>query len=184
MGEHETVAALSQQVAELRDAFEDVRAKVTRWDARLQREGIGGTLMLRLEIKKLREQVVTLSAGLANALASGKLKIPVAPRWDDLDPASETAQIDALQAWVDEFLAVQYPGYRLASCWAAHREALWELGTLYAEWQRINNDPAGTDLAGALWFHERWLPGALSRLGRSITCDEGGCRLGRPDRRR
>jgi hypothetical protein len=172
MGEHETIAELAAQVAEL-------KATVAAWDARLEREGIGATLVVRLEIKQLREKVAELAAGLAAALDTGKLKDPPAPRWDGLESAEEAAQLAALRAWVGSFLAVQYPGYRLPACWLAHREALWELGTLHAEWQRVNGDPRGADLAGALWFHERWLPGVLGRLARSIPCDEAGCQARR-----
>jgi hypothetical protein len=183
MGEHETVAALAAQVGELRQLADSLKATVTRWDARLEQE-VGGGLVLRLEVKKLREEVAGLAATLSAALDSGKLKLPLAPRWDSLDPDEEATQLAALRAWVDGFLTVEYPGYPLTACWPAHREALWELGALHAEWQRINADAArAVDLAGALSFHERWLPGVLSRLTRSIGCDAAGCRLAAPGRR-
>ena len=56
MAEHETVAALAAQVGELRELAERLKTTVTQWDARLQREGIGGTFVLRTEVKKLRER--------------------------------------------------------------------------------------------------------------------------------
>jgi hypothetical protein len=182
VSEPDTVAALAAQVGELRELAGSLKATVTAWDARLEREGVGATLVVRLEIKKLREKVDELAAVLAAALDTGKLKDPPAPRWDGLEPAEEAGQLAALRAWADSFLAVQYPGYRLPACWQAHREALWELGTLHAEWQRVYGDPRGADLAAALWFHERWLPGVLGRLARSIPCDEAGCRAALADR--
>ena len=185
MGEHETVAALAAQVGELRELADGLKTTVTQWDARLEREGIGGTFVLRTEVKMLREEVAGLSATLAAALDTGKLKpAPSGPRWDDLDRDEEATQLAELRAWVDDFLTVEYPGYPLASCWPAHREALWELGTLHAEWQRITANEGELDLAGALSFHERWLPGVLSRLTRSIGCDVAGCKLSDPRARR
>lgn len=177
MSEHETPDTMAAQVGELRALVASLKATVTQWDARLEREGIGATLVLRLEVKKLREEVAALSAILSGALDTGKLKDPPAPRWDEAAPAEEAGQLADLRAWVDGFLSVQYPGYPLPACWPSHREALWELGTLHAEWQRVYGDPRGPELAGALWFHERWLPGVLARLTHSIPCDEAGCQL-------
>jgi len=177
VGEHEAIDALAERVDELSKRVVAVAATVTQWDARLERGGIGATFLVRLEVKKLREEVAGLAAALSDALDTGKLKDPPAPRWDQPGPGEDGGQLAVLQSWVDGFLTVQYPGYRLPACWPAHREALWELGNLHAEWQRVYGDPRGADLAGALWFHERWLPGVLARLARSIPCDEAGCHL-------
>lgn len=66
----------------------------------------------------------------------------------------------------------------MPGCWEAHPAALWELGNLHAEWQRIYADPRGADLESALWFHERWLPGTIGRLNRAINSDGAiGCRV-------
>ena len=74
---------------------------------------------------------------------------------------------------------MHYPGYvaRLPRCWAAHGEAVWELSTLAAEWGRIYADEENRDLASALAWHDRFLPGVLARLAAAITCDETGCRV-------
>jgi hypothetical protein len=185
MSERDSVSALTGQVEELRQqlaqACADIasaKAIVTQWDARLEREGIGATFVMRAEFKKLREQVADLATALAGAMERGKLKNPPAPRWDDLDRSEAAAQFADLRGWVDGVLRVQYPEYPLPACWAAHREALWELGTLRAEWLRIYPSPGqGGDLVGALEFHERWLPGVLNRLNRAIPCDQAGCHL-------
>jgi hypothetical protein len=132
--------------------------------------------MMRRDFKKLGEKVEALAAALANAVDQGKLEAPAAPRWDDLDQAEEAAQIAALRGWVNGVLRVQYPEYTLPACWEAHRAALWELGNLHAEWRRVYGDPRGVDLESALWFHERWLPGAVNRLSRAINSD-AGCRV-------
>lgn len=171
MGEYDTIAELAAQVA-------DLRTTVSTWTARLDRE-TGSGLMVRLDIKRLREQVERLAADLAAALDTGTLKAPAAPRWAGLDDGEEVRQLHALRDWAGSVLAVQYPGYLrgLPPCWPGHREALWELGNLRAEWQRIYADPRGADLAAALWWHERWLPGVLTRLKNSIPCDEAECTL-------
>ena len=86
-----------------------------------------------------------------------------------------------LSEWVEAFLRRHYPGYaaRLPRCWASHPEAVWELSTLRAEWQRIYDDPDNRDLQGALTWHDRWFPGVLGRLAVSVKCDESGCRMAR-----
>jgi hypothetical protein len=57
---------------------------------------------------------------------------------------------------------------------------VWELSTLMTEWVRVYGDEENRDLAGALWFHERWLPRSLARLAQAIRCDATGCRTARP----
>ena len=43
-----------------------------------------------------------------------------------------------LRHWVEDFARKQYPAYmaRLRPCWPNHPEAVWELSTLMAEWER------------------------------------------------
>jgi outer membrane murein-binding lipoprotein Lpp len=158
------------------------RTAVAHWNARLTTEGVGPTLAIRREIKKLREdldqlrtEVARLSAAVKGALGGGKAKAPQGPRWDNLDQQQEATQLARLREWVDGVLRVQYPGYKLPDCWPGHREALWELGTLHAEWERTYADPRGVDLDRAEWFHERWLPGALARIDKAISTKVYGC---------
>jgi hypothetical protein len=202
MGEYDAVSAarrfalladqikdLSERVEELHRQAEETRQQraqdskdvaavktaVAQWAARLQVEGIGPTLMMRRDIKNLAEKVDALAGALGTALDQGKLKGPAAPRWDNLDKDQEAAQLAALREWVNGVLRVQYPEYTLPGCWEAHRAALWELGALQAEWQRVFGDPRGVSLESLLWFHERWLPGAVNRLNKAISTDTG-CR--------
>jgi hypothetical protein len=185
MSESEAVAALAVQLDELRQQLDEARqdaaaakATVAQWNARLETEGVGATLMMRRDFKKLGEKVDGLATTLADALDRGKLKTPPAPRWDDLDQEQEAGQLAALRQWVNGLLLAHYPEYTLPGCWEAHRTALWELGNLCAEWQRVYADPRGVDLEAALWFHERWLPGAVGRINRAINSDGAiGCRL-------
>ena len=130
----------------------------------------------RKEVELLRAEVVSLSTTVKSLRGGSEVKTPSAPRWDGLDQAAEAVQLAELREWVDGVLRVQYPDYALVSCWPNHREALWELGTLHAEWQRTYAEPPSIDLDRAQWWHERWLPGAINRLGKSITCNEfAGC---------
>ena len=168
------VAALAAQLEDLRGVVERYQAIVTAWDARLETEGIGGTMMLRLEVKQLRER-------LDEAVDKHQLKPPPAPWWC-VGEAEGRAMLAGLREWVDGFARRHYPGYlaRLPRCWANHAEAVWELSTLRAEWERIYGDADNRDLQGALTWHDKWLPGVLSRLGASVKCDEAGCRAARP----
>jgi hypothetical protein len=60
-------------------------------------------------------------------------------------------------------LRQHYGGYELPGCWARHIHAVRELSTLVAEWHRTYG---GTrpDLARALEFYDRWLPGTMRRI--------------------
>jgi hypothetical protein len=166
-GDSEAIAALARQVAELRTI-------VTGWDARLEAEGIGATMRVLLDVKHLRER-------LDEAVDKHQVKPPPAPWWC-VDKAEGQAMLAELREWVDTFLRPHYPGYlaRLPRCWSAHAEAVWELSTLRAEWQRVYGDPDNRDLQGALTWHDKWLPGVLSRLAAAIRCDAAGCRAVRP----
>ena len=70
----EALTALAQQVEDLRRVVAKYQGIVAAWDARLEREGIGGTLMLRLEVKQLQRR-------LDEALDKHKLAPPPAPWW-------------------------------------------------------------------------------------------------------
>lgn len=168
------VEALAAQVENLRREVARYQAIVAAWDARLEREGIGGTLMLRLEVKRLQEQ-------LEKALLKHQLAPPPAPWWV-VDPAEGQKMLADLREWVDGFARRHYPDYitKLPHCWANHPEAIWELSTLQVEWERIYGDPDNRDLQGALIWLDRWFPGAISRLAAAIRCDEGGCRMAPP----
>ena len=182
MRDNDAIAALAIQVEQLSHQLDQARqdaaaakATVAQWNARLEQGGIGATLMMRRDFTKLDEKVEGLAATLADAMEHEKLTAPSAPRWDNLDQADEAAQLAELREWVNGVLRAQYPEYILPGCWEAHHVALWELGNLHAQWRRVYGDPRGVDLEAALWFHERWLPGALARLNRAISPD-AGCR--------
>jgi hypothetical protein len=169
MTDPDPVAVLTAQLGELRGIVDRCRAIVASWDARLDTE-VGATLMLRLEVKKLARR-------LDEALDKRQLAPPPAPWWCG-EAAEGRRMLDELRGWVEEFARKHYPAYmaRLPACWANHPEAVWELSTLRAEWERVYGNEDNRDLAGALWWHERWLPGAIARLEKAITCDQAGCR--------
>jgi hypothetical protein len=171
--EPDPVAGLAAQLEELRGQLAEFRRAFAQWDAKLKTEGIGGTMMLLLEVKHLRER-------LDEALDKHQLKPPPAPWWC-VGEAGGRAMLAELREWIETFLRRHYPGYaaRLPRCWANHPEAVWELSTLRAEWERIYADEDNRDLASALVWHDKWLPGVLARLTDAIKCDEAGCRMAR-----
>ena len=173
MPDDDGLAALSGQLDDLRANIARLRTTVANWDERLT-EGIGEMMILRIEVKHLAE-------ALDEALAKHRLKPPPAPYWRGLKPAEHRERLAELHSWVEEILRVHYPGYtsNLQACWVNHAEAVWELSTIRAEWLRVYGDEDNRDLAAALWWHERWLPGVLMRLAKAIPCDQAGCRLER-----
>jgi hypothetical protein len=107
----------------------------------------------------------------ANALATATPRGPAAPYWIGLDRDTYDAQLADLRRWTDTVLRQQYSGYELPDCWPRHTHAIWELSTLAAEWHHTYRAPR-PDLARALEFHDRWLPGTMRR----ITSITRGCR--------
>jgi hypothetical protein len=170
MTEPDPLAALAAQIEELRGRLLRAEGGIGQVRARLETES-GQVLPLLVEVKHLRE-------ALGDALDKNQLAPPPAPWWC-VDRAEGEKMLEALRQWVETFLRRHYPGYmtRLPRCWANHPEAVWELGNLQAEHQRIYADPDNRDLAGALTWHDRWLPGVLGRLDAAIKCDETGCSM-------
>lgn len=102
-----------------------------------------------------------------------------APVWSGLPDSEYRDQLARLTVFVDQHLRVAYREYlrtALHDCWPHHEAALWELGNLHAEWNRIYKDRERPDLAAALNWHDRWLPGVRSRLKDTMqSCRSGGC---------
>jgi hypothetical protein len=162
MAEHDTLAALAVQIDEL-------RAKV----ADMEQKGPGLVLLLAAEVKKL-------SAALNKALGKNKTLVTQAPYWPAQSGRERNDELTVLRDWVNGFLRPQYPGYPIPDCWPAHNEAVFELANLFAEWTRVYGDEENRPLDGALWFHERWMPGVRSRLfgpSGSVRCSQGSCVL-------
>ena len=145
----ESLAALAAQVADLRGQF---RALNDRLDQARLHPGLN--LAARFE---------ELAGTVADALDTASPLGPAAPYWIGLDRDTHHAQLADLQRWADTVLRPHYGGYELPECWPRHIHAIWELSTLAAEWHRTYT---GTrpDLARALEFYDRWLPGTIRRI--------------------
>jgi hypothetical protein len=205
------VAALAAQLEDLRGQMARYQAIVTSWNARLEQEGIGGTLMLRHELKQLtqkldaeiakfgaeaqrearaeaeaeiRQEIKKLGQKLDAVIAKHEADELSAPYWIGLSRDEATTRLAELREWVEDVARVQWPAYmtKVPPCWPNHGEAVWELSNLMAEWGRIYGDEDGRDLQAALWYFERWLPGVLGRLGAALKCDVAGCRAVPRDR--
>jgi len=165
-------AGLAAQLAELRGQLARSQGETGVLRERLEASS-GQVVMFRLEVKQLRER-------LEDAIGKRQLAPPPAPWWV-VDEATGRELLAALREWVDQFLRRQYPGYlaRLPRCWPNHGEAVWELSTICAEWERVYADEDNRDLAGALAWHDRYLPDVISRLAAAIKCDEAGCQVTR-----
>ena len=145
----ESLAALAVQVAAL-------RGQVSLINKRLDRAGLRGDLDLAAKFEDLARTV-------ADALDAAAPCGPAAPYWIGLDRDTYAARLADLRRWADTVLRQHYGGYELRDCWPRHIHAVWELSTLAAEWHRTYS---GTrpDLARALEFHDRWLPGTMRRV--------------------
>ena len=173
MTEPDPVAALAAQLEELRGRLLRAEGGVGQVRARLETDS-GQVLMLRLEIKKLGEKIEA-------AIARRNADEPEAPYWLGLSKEEHAARLAAVRAWVERVAFVQYPTYfgKLPPCWASHAELVLEIDNMMTEWARIYGHPDNRPFQDALWFHERWLPGFLSRVEKWFRCDVSGCRLAR-----
>jgi hypothetical protein len=163
---HEALAALAAQVADLRSQV----SRATAWQMR--NAGLDG----------LPAKVDELGQALEDALDGGAVRVQ-APFWLDLTQEEYTAELAELAEWVSKVLMPSYRDYTemaIRPCWPNHLAAVWELSTIRAEWRRVY-DRKKPELAGALNWHDRWLPGVLARLEKAMhSCTAGGCRHGRP----
>ena len=166
---------MTDELAALRAQVQDLRAAIVKCAARVDRESTGGVLLLRVEIKHLKEALAALQEDVAELVEAREIAKTPAPCWLELDDATRASQFTKLTQWVNDILLAQYPSGKLAECWPNHPEAIWELSTIAAEWHRVYDDPENRNLAAALLWHDKWLPGALARLGQAIRCGDGRC---------
>ena len=145
----ESLAALAAQVA-------DLRGQIRALNERLDQAGLHADLNLAARFDQLAQTVT-------DALDTAAPRGPAAPYWIGLDRDTHHAQLADLRHWADTVLRQQYGGYELPDCWPRHIHAIWELSTLAAEWHRIYAG-ARPDLARALEFYDRWLPGTTRRI--------------------
>ncbi len=134
----ESLAALAVQVAALRGQIAQVKQ-------RLDRAGLRSDLDLAARFEDLTQTVAD------------------APYWIGLDRQAYTVQLAELRRWVDTVLCQHYSGYELRDCWPSHIHAVWELSTLAAAWHHAYGGQR-PDLARALEFYDRWLPGTMRRI--------------------
>ena len=170
----ESNAALATQVYRLREQLGSLQAVVNGLTAdegghehpHLAKELEGLAQILRGHIEAEEERVVTQAA----------------PVWVGLSDGEYRDQLSKVGVFVDEHLRVAYKDYwrDLQDCWPHHPEALWELGNLWAEWNRTY-DRDQPSLTGALNWHDRWMPGARARLRDIMTsCRGRACTRSRP----
>ena len=148
--------ALGESLAALAVQLADLRGQVRAINERLGQAGLRPGLDLAARFEDLAQTV-------ADALEAAAPRGPAAPYWIGLDRDTYHTRLADLRRWADTVLRQHYGGYELRDCWPRHIHAIWELSTLAAEWHRIYR---GTrpDLARALEFHDRWLPGTMRRI--------------------
>jgi len=167
------VKALARTVAALGDQLGDLRGQVRALKNRDWQASSKTLANLHAEFEQLARQV-------NDALNAAAPRGPAAPRWDNLAPADRTRQLAALREWVTKILVpgwVDGGSYELADCWDRHEQALWELGTIAARWRQAYERDR-PDLALALEWQDRWLPGAMHRIAEATRA----CKMGHQPR--
>jgi hypothetical protein len=145
----ESLGVLAAQVA-------DLRGQIRAINDRLDQAGLSADLNLAARFEELAGTV-------ADTLGAASPRGPAAPSWIGLDRDTYHAQLADLRRWADTVLRPQYGGYELRECWPRHIHAIWELSTLAAEWHRTYGGKR-PELARALEFYDRWLPGSMRRI--------------------
>ena len=148
--------ALGESLAALAARLADLRGQVRAVNARLDQAGLRADVNLAARFEDLAQTV-------ADALDTVAPRGPAAPYWLGLDNDTYATRLADLRRWADIVLGQQYGGYELRECWPRHTQAIWELSTLAAEWHYTYRAPR-PDLARALEFHDRWLPGTMRRI--------------------
>jgi len=148
--------ALGESLAALAAQLADLRGQIHAINIRLDHAGLHADLNLAARFDQLAHTV-------ADALDAGAPREPAAPYWIGLDRDTYHAQLADLRRWADTVLRPHYDGYELRDCWPRHIHAIWELSTLAAEWHRAYTG-SRPDLARALEFYDRWLPGTMRRI--------------------
>jgi hypothetical protein len=173
---YETLAALAAAIGDLRRKVRFVESVVDRSGLVFAKDTRSLVVRLTAELDTLAGKVEDLAQAV-DALQSGGDRVP-APNWVGLSEAQRAAELAKLAEWVVRVLVPSYrPDPPLAPCWRAHWPVIWELSTVWAEWRRIYDRP-GPELAGALEWHNRYLPGALDRARRELAkCTDRQCTL-------
>jgi hypothetical protein len=132
--------ALGESLAALAAQVADLRGQIRVLNERLDQTGLHADLNLAARFEDLAQTV-------ADTLDTAVPRGPAAPYWIGLDRDTYHAQLADLRRWTDTVLRQHYGGYELRECWPHH---------IYA----------GTrpDLARALEFYDRWLPGTMRRI--------------------
>ena len=148
--------ALGESLAALAAQLADLRGQVCAINERLDQAGLRADLNLAARFEDLAQTV-------ADALDTAAPRGPAAPYWIGLDRDTYHARLASLRHWADTVLRQHYGGYELRDCWPRHIHVIWELSTLAAEWHRTYGG-SRRDLARALEFYDRWLPGTMRRI--------------------
>ena len=148
--------ALGESLTAMATQLADLRGQVHALNERLDQARLRSGLNLAARFEDLAQ---TITGTLEAAARHG----PAAPCWTGLDRDIYATQLADLQRWTGTVLRPNYGGYELRDCWPRHTQAIWELSTLAAEWHHTysTNHP---DLARALEFYDRWLPGTMRRI--------------------
>jgi hypothetical protein len=129
---------------------------------------------LRLQLRPLGalqarvdELAATLAQVVDNLATSGRRPDPVRPvSWiaHSRDLPETTRRLEELAGWVGQ-VYLRYPvaARELPDCWLWHPDIVEELAWLHQAWEAAYDPNTGTVAAAADW-HDRYRPGAVSRI--------------------
>jgi hypothetical protein len=145
----ESLAALAAQIA-------DLRGQIHAISERLDEAGLSADMNLAARFEDLAQTV-------ADALEAAAPRGPAAPYWIGLDRDTYATRLADLRQWADTVLRQHYGGCELRDCWAATSTPSGNC----RPWPPNGIAPtaaAAPDLARALEFSDRWLPGTMRRI--------------------
>lgn len=117
----------------------------------------------RGHLDALRAEFDALAGIVSGVLEAENPRGPAAIDWTRLDDAERKRAMADLSEWVTGVLMPSYPSCGLRDCWPNHPQAVIELSNIWQEWRHAYHRKR-PDLALALSWHDRWMPGALARI--------------------
>lgn len=160
-------AALAEQIAKLRETLGEFQRVLGE-----QRGDLAalGQRMDDAQVDQLAARFAKLTQTVSDAIDAAAPKGPALPRWDQITGDARLLELGRVRKWVARVLRPLYiepgdAGYWLPECWHQHPPVVMELSWVSIYWRYIWDRPRPGTIKDAAEWHDRWLPGAMRRIG-------------------
>jgi len=180
-----TLALLTSRLSEVSEQIGGLAARLEAAETAIGEQA--SHLAKAAELTREVSQLAAAIAGQGSPTAGGPVSVhPRQPIWAAMNHAEYTNALRDLARWATGVLLRRYPvaAAVLAPCWSAHPAVVEELDWLYWDWTSWALEPDARSRDAADW-HDRWLPGVLSRIRPQLAaCGQQGRHTKPPGQRR